>query len=128
LKHDLDTQGAKMLGEQAAPPGRRTGRTVSERGQSDHDAPCREALGGVRDQLRRYCCTVIGDDLERRYDPRTIVTNRQADATSARINPKVSHSPIVRRVERAAGERESMGRGVRGRPATICEELHAGGS
>jgi hypothetical protein len=26
-----------------------------------------------------------------------------------------------------AGERESTGRGVRGRPATICKELHAGG-
>ena len=116
-----------MLGEQAAPPGRRAGRTIGKRGESDNDAPCREASGGLRDQLRCRCRTVIGDDLERRYDPRTVVTDRQADATSARINPKVSHGPIVRRAERAAGERESRGRGVRGRPATICEELDAGG-
>ncbi len=82
-----------MLGEQAAPPGRRAGRTIGKRGESDNDAPCREASGGLRDQLRCRCRTVIGDDLERRYDPRTVVTDRQADATSARINPKVSHKP-----------------------------------
>ena len=111
MKHDLDAQGAKMLGEQTAPPGRRAGRTVGECGQPDNDAPCREALGGVRDQLRRCYSTVVGDDLDRRYDPRAVVADRQADATSARINPKISHSPIVRRVERAGGERKSGEKG-----------------
>ncbi len=97
MKCDLNTQSAKMLGEQVAPPGCRAGRTVGERGQSDNDALSREVLGGVRNQLRRRCHTVIGDNLERRHDPRVAVTDRQADATSARINPKIPHGPIVRR-------------------------------
>ena len=94
LQHDLDPHGAKMLGEQVAPPGRRAGGAVSQRGQSDDNAPGREAPGSIRYQLCRRRHTVVDDDLERRYDPRSVVTDRQADATSTRIDPKVTHSPL----------------------------------
>ena len=94
LQYDLDTKGAEMIGKHVAPPSRRTDRPVGEGRQSDNDACGRESLCGVRDQLSRRRRPVIGDDLERRHDPCAVVTDRQADAASARINPEVAHSPL----------------------------------
>ena len=94
LQLNLDPHGAKMLGEQVAPPGRRARGAVSQRGQSNDNAPSSDTLGSIRYQLCRCRHTVADHDLERRNDPRAVVTDRQADATSTRIDPKVTHSPL----------------------------------
>jgi len=134
LQHDLDPHGAKMLGEQVAPPGRRTGGAVGACGQSNNNASGRDAQGCIRDQLRRRRHTLTDDDLERRYDPRAVVTDRQANATSTRINSKIAHGPLYAAPGGEPGSGRTLGTGDGGsyewlwrRRATLCRELRAGG-
>ena len=83
-----------MIGKQAAPPSRRTGGPVGQGWQPNNDASGCQAVGGVRDQLRRRRHTITGDDLERRHNSRAVVTDRQPNATSARIHSKIAHGPL----------------------------------
>ena len=83
-----------MIGKEVAPPSRGSGGTVGESRQPDNDTTDREAPGGFRNQLRRRGHAVIGDHFERRHNPRVVVADCKTDATSSRINSKITHGPL----------------------------------
>ncbi len=104
LEKDLGAEHLELSGEGLGPAARGR-RDTSLRGrQPDHDAGRPVLEGAAHDLPGGRPHTAVGDHGERGDDPGEIVSHRETDPSSARVDTEVSHAPIVRACRRAEGD------------------------